>query len=198
MIGNTNDAKTSGDTSLYIIPDASVGMAAAEMMGMQIKLHEWNISFGHSVCTIAANDAVYSEPINWVSGMPFRSLKNCRMAELTYLPDLVMTPTGCVTSSSIMGTILRVPLRTSAVTDCLEITAAPRSSSTIRFTSSLLVSSMITCGWMPCLASTSSTNLRPTVSGDSRMSGVLPRASMPADLTWASGCLGDTTSSKVS
>ncbi|MNE46117.1 hypothetical protein D3C80_1404380 [compost metagenome] len=39
MVGNSDNAKTGGDSGLYIIPDGSVCMAAAEMMGVQVELH---------------------------------------------------------------------------------------------------------------------------------------------------------------
>ncbi|MNC68875.1 hypothetical protein D3C75_1195150 [compost metagenome] len=39
MIGNTDDCKPRGDTGFNIVPDRSVSMAAAEMMGMQVEFH---------------------------------------------------------------------------------------------------------------------------------------------------------------
>ncbi|MDF2661468.1 MAG: hypothetical protein K0Q94_4259 [Paenibacillus sp.] len=58
------------------------------------------------------------------------------------MPAFVMTAIGWVSSSSFTWIILSVPSRSSLAIDSFEMIAAPRFSSTIRFTSSLLDSSI--------------------------------------------------------
>lgn len=81
MVADADHGQAGGDAGLDIIPDIAVGMSAAEMVRMKVELHD-------SVGSFQLGTAGYSELMKCVSGMPFRSPRNCCIAELTYRLDL--------------------------------------------------------------------------------------------------------------
>src|SRR5690606_11528414 len=133
MIRDADHIQPLFDGGSDIILDRPFCMAAAFMMGMKVEFH---------VLLLQG----YSLPRNSVSGMHFRSFSSCCIAVLIYLPALYTTPTGCLISSSCTRTVRSVPCLISFAADRLEMIEAPRFNSTIRFTSSLLDTSMTIFG----------------------------------------------------